>query len=121
MPRAEIKKLKKELAKRTDGGMSESFMEMFGKMVEVYLEYGEWIDKILEQNGTYQGYATREEAIARFKDYLDLIDDIKENGVKVPLYKYHDEYGTEIDGYHRLIISEKLGKKYVPISYAEKI
>lgn len=113
MQKVEIKKLKEELEKRNDDNASEEFLKVFGKFVGSYLEYKKWIIKMVKKNGDYHGHLNSEERA--IKD-IKLVEDILKNGITTPIERFEDKHGTEIDGYHRLIISEKLGKKYVPIS-----
>jgi len=111
--KANIQDLKKALAKRTDGGSSKQFMKMFGRLVEDYIAYKDWVKSMIKKNGDYQGYNSDEQLMQGFIQYIHLIEDIRRSGVKEPILVHEDDFGTEIDGMHRLIIADKLGKKTI--------
>ena len=62
------------------------------------------------RNGNYQGGKDVDEG---FIDNIKLIKDISENGMKEPIRLYVEREGFEIDGYHRLVIMNKLGNKKI--------
>jgi hypothetical protein len=63
---------------------------------------------MIAKNGHYQG-RRHEDIVPGFKKYIDLVEDVAENGIKTPIKKVSDGCGYEIDGYHRLVIWKELG------------
>ena len=108
MPQANIKELIKKLEDRNDDNASKDFIKMYGDVIDVYFKYRNWVNMMNEKNGIYQHGETTKESFLR---YIELLEDIEKNGQLVPITKSYDKFGFEIDGYHRLIILDKLGKK----------
>ena len=99
----QIEELKEKLSSRNDNGKSRDFIEVYGNFVESYLRYKEWTGSHEER---YHGVDYPAEHI---KENIDLIESILKYGLIEPIYIHKDKHGVEIDGYHRLIILDKLG------------
>jgi hypothetical protein len=118
----EIKKIIDMLRARNDDNMSTDFLSAFENFIISgdNTQYCEWMRKAISgfykiRNAKpYRGASKNIEDLKSLceKDYK-LFLDIKKNGIKVPISVFKDKYGTEIDGYHRLIIAKVLGKRYI--------
>ena len=103
---------------RNDNGASRQFIRIFSRVVRDYLDYKRWVNSMISKNGQYQNRG-QGEIIPRFIEYIYLIEDIAENGIKEPVKEFNDGMGYEIDGYHRMIIWKELGHDTIEIGKYE--
>jgi len=89
--------------------ISKEFIRTFGNFVKAYEEYISWMHKVKKIQGQYHN----EESFSEYcKKNIDLIEDIKKNGIKEKIILGEDELGIDVlDGFHRLVIAEIWNKE----------
>ena len=116
MQEVRITEIIEKLETRADNRASSEFIKIFSRIVKDYLAYKRWVEMMIDKNGCYQQKG-REHILQGFCDYIALIDDIAQNGIRNPIREMHeDPFGYEIDGYHRMIIWKELGHETIHVA-----
>lgn len=71
--------------------------------------YFDWIVRKLEIQGRYMDIFSAAGIPKRLREDRSLILDIGLNGIREPIRLTRDEFGLEIDGWHRVVIADVLG------------
>lgn len=93
------------LKDRMDGGESKDFLREVPSLVRDF----------------FDNSGSLECRWPRVAEHKEMFLDINQNGFKVPIKIYWDQFGIEIEGYHRLVCASALGHKTIPAVFSPKI
>lgn len=121
MPSVDTVLLVSELRKRADDIDSPGFLDAYELFVRSVLAgspdataYRDWIDAKISKQGVYVGCRTPEQVDRRLRFGAALIRNVAHRGVKRPIILSADQWGVQIDGWHRTVISMVCGFARVP-------
>jgi hypothetical protein len=106
---------------------NDAFIDGFSDFVRACLDdreaydagpYYEWVIRKLAIQGRYGKITSVARIASRLVVDKSLVFSIQRYGIKKPLLIWCDEYGIEIDGWHRAVIAAVLGLETVPCRLA---